>query len=409
MYLTLSKRFEFCASHRCYVPEWSEAQNFDAFGDESRGEHGHGHNYDLFLIFHGQVDAKTGMMINFSDIKEKVNKLLAENYDHKYINQDTAAFSKMVPTEENLAGTILSQAKSLFQNHGAQPVVCHLNQSAVSSATAFADGRAERCRTIHFSVARRTYSPHMSEEENLKLFGISAAPSGHGHNYRLNIVWGENTADKNVRAVSEGKVQKSSAQISSELDHKNLNVDVPGLKGEAITTETLARHIWKKLEQQLPLKRIRLYENPDFFVECHGENAFFMGVATEFSAAHRLHSGALSAKENEAVYGKCNNPSGHGHQYRVECTVAGKLDEKSGTVMDLMKLNGILSGSISTWSYKNLDMEAEEFKNKPSTGENIVTALWKKLESTLGNKLYRLRLWETPNNRFTIRREVHTT
>ena len=86
MYLTLSKRFEFSASHRLYNPKWSHEQNYAAFGDECGGAHGHGHNYTAHLVFHGPVDPDSGMMLNIATIKSRMNTLLESRYDHKYLN-----------------------------------------------------------------------------------------------------------------------------------------------------------------------------------------------------------------------------------------------------------------------------------------------------------------------------------
>jgi 6-pyruvoyltetrahydropterin/6-carboxytetrahydropterin synthase len=123
-----------------------------------------------------------------------------------------------------------------------------------------------------------------------------------------------------------------------------------------------------------------------------------------FSAAHRLHSPVLSEEENVALYGKCNNPRGHGHLYRTEATVGGQFDERSGTLMDFVSFQNAIGEAVRPWQDKHLDLETEEFRNKPSTGENIVQALWPRFDSRLDGRLVRLRLWETANNRFTLRR-----
>ena len=182
MYLTISKRFEFCASHRCYRPDWPEEQNLAAFGKEAGGQYGHGHNYTAGFVFHGPVDAVTGMMINVVDIKQRIKPLLDGRYDHKYLNADTSSFNTVVPTAENLAAQLLREVKPLFEGEPVQPVVCHLQQSPTTEATAYADGRVERHEWLAFSAARTTSSPHLSDLENKRLFGIAASPSGHGHN-----------------------------------------------------------------------------------------------------------------------------------------------------------------------------------------------------------------------------------
>ena len=117
-----------------------------------------------------------------------------------------------------------------------------------------------------------------------------------------------------------------------------------------------------------------------------------------------MHAPGFSDAANLSLYGKCNNPRGHGHLYLTEATIGGQYDERSGT---LYSFTSLLSGSenaLRPWQNKHLDLETEEFRETPSTGENIVHALWPKFNSSLNDQLVRLRLWETLNNRFTLRR-----
>ena len=96
------------------------------------------------------------------------------------------------------------------------------------------------------------------------------------------------------------------------------------------TTENIARDIWRRLEPRLSearngsLHAIRVYETPDLYVDYFGETAVFRVTRRyEFAASHRLHSVELSEEENRQLYGKCNNPYGHGHNYVVEVSVRG--------------------------------------------------------------------------------------
>jgi 6-pyruvoyltetrahydropterin/6-carboxytetrahydropterin synthase len=408
-YLTISKRFEFSASHRCYRPEWSDDQNLAVFGREARGRYGHGHNYEVNFAFHGPVDALTGMMLNVVAIKQRVKPLLDRRYDHKYLNADTPPFNTVVPTAENLAAQLLKEVQPLFETEKVHPVACHLSQSPIIEATAYADGRVERHVWLEFSATRTTCSPHLSEQENKQFFGIAASPSGHGHNYRLRITLAGKVHPEHGMLSTDLESRKALESIHAELDHRNLNKDVPKLQGLPMTTEILARFVWERLKGSLPVRRVRLYEKSDFFAEYHGQNKFCMGIKRDFYAAHRLHNPHLSDEENRQIYGKCDNPQGHGHQYRVECTIAGQLDERSGILFPLGKLLQGVESAVMPWDYKHLDLETEDFVTQPSTGENIVGTLWPRVGAALGRPLYRLRLWETPNNRFTFREGVDST
>jgi 6-pyruvoyltetrahydropterin/6-carboxytetrahydropterin synthase len=123
-----------------------------------------------------------------------------------------------------------------------------------------------------------------------------------------------------------------------------------------------------------------------------------------FSAAHRLHVPSFSDAQNTELFGKCNNPRGHGHRYVTEATISGEYEERSGTVANFDELRHSLDQAIAPWRDKHLDLETEEFRERPSTGENIVRALWPKIDNALQQRLVRLRLWETDNNRFSLRR-----
>jgi 6-pyruvoyltetrahydropterin/6-carboxytetrahydropterin synthase len=171
-----------------------------------------------------------------------------------------------------------------------------------------------------------------------------------------------------------------------------------------MTTERLADYIFEKVAATMPLERVRLHEREDIFAEYWKEAKYFLGMRQVFHAAHRLHAPALSLEENAALFGRCNNPRGHGHRYVAEATIGGTLDERSGTLFSFSSLARAMTDALAPWQDKHLDLETAEFRENPSTGENIVQALWRRLAPPLDDRLVRLRLWETPNNRFTLRR-----
>jgi 6-pyruvoyltetrahydropterin/6-carboxytetrahydropterin synthase len=188
------------------------------------------------------------------------------------------------------------------------------------------------------------------------------------------------------------------------LDHKNLNDEVRELDGVPITTECLSKFVLERLAVGLPVNRVRLYEMDQFFAEYDVAGVCSMGLLSGFNASHRLHSPLLDDFQNQHVYGKCNNPAGHGHWYKVESTLSGNLDLRTGALEDLSEFSLILDNALRKWEGKHLDLETDDFRNRPSTSENIIQTLWPRLDDPLGGKLTRLRLWETANNRFTLRR-----
>jgi 6-pyruvoyltetrahydropterin/6-carboxytetrahydropterin synthase len=190
----------------------------------------------------------------------------------------------------------------------------------------------------------------------------------------------------------------------SELDHKNLNREVPALVDRPITTESLAQYLHERAQPIVPLARVRLHERDDFFAEYWADRRSLLGMRMPFAAAHRLHAPMLAPEVNFELYGKCNNPRGHGHEYVSEATIGGEYDARTGTVFRFDVFKSGIERALHRWHDKHLDLETDDFRDRPSTGENIVQALWPKMNAQLNDQLVRLRVWETPNNRFALRR-----
>ena len=121
----------------------------------------------------------------------------------------------------------------------------------------------------------------------------------------------------------------------------------------------------------------------------------------KFSACHRLHSKVLTDEENKNIYGPCNNPNGHGHNYTVEVTVKGPVDESTGMVMNLTDLKQAINQAVmKPLDHKNIDKDVEYFKDRTSTVENIIIFIWDNMQSQLHDSslLYRIKLYETDKN-----------
>ena len=119
-----------------------------------------------------------------------------------------------------------------------------------------------------------------------------------------------------------------------------------------------------------------------------------------FSAAHRVHNPSLSDDENRRLFGKCNNPNWHGHNYILDVSVKGTLDEKTGYVIDLTRVKEITEQHVvSKVDHRNLNLEVDFLQGVIPTTENVVVAFWRVLEPALRPaKLTKLVLWETVNN-----------
>jgi 6-pyruvoyltetrahydropterin/6-carboxytetrahydropterin synthase len=109
--IELGRRYRFAASHRLYSPQFSEEENCRVYGKCSN-PFGHGHNYVLEVNLSGEVDPATGMIANLADLDNFVEQQIIEPFDHRYLNEEVAAFRETVPTTENLCVEIFRRLRS---------------------------------------------------------------------------------------------------------------------------------------------------------------------------------------------------------------------------------------------------------------------------------------------------------
>lgn len=174
------------------------------------------------------------------------------------------------------------------------------------------------------------------------------------------------------------------------------------------TAEQLALHVRDRLAGSLaglPVARIRLIDEPQVVVECHPRETDDVDVTRryEFSASHRLHSPGLSADENLRVFGKCNNPAGHGHNYGLEVTLRG-TPGPTGELLEADAFDRLVEERVvDRWDHRNLNEDLEEFAGVNPTAEEIVRVAWDRLEGAFAAAtdratLHRLKLRETDRN-----------
>lgn len=282
-------------------------------------------------------------------------------------------------------------------------------------AAPLAPPRVRVTRRVEFAAAHHLRIPH-APEESLRIFGAHADPHGHGHNYEVWV-----TLDSPVDPVTGFGVNVATLksilidEVVQPFDGKDLATQVPELAERPATMESVALAIWSRLTSRTgaaALAVVRVSEHPRLWVEYRGEMDDTMRPdatprasltrAVEISAAHRLSSEALSDDENRALYGKCANPNGHGHNYRIEVTVRGAVDPRTGTLIDLSLLDRVIDTQVvSRLDHKHLDLDVPEFRGRVSTGENIALVVWDLLVGSLPHgALDKVRVIETTNNAF---------
>lgn len=126
-----------------------------------------------------------------------------------------------------------------------------------------------------------------------------------------------------------------------------------------------------------------------------------------FNAAHRLHCPEWTAEKNDMVFGKCNNPNFHGHNYDLTVSVTGEVDPQTGYVIDMKVLKDIIAEEVEEpFDHKNLNLDVAEFANLNPTAENIVIVIWNRVRKRINKDMdLEVVLYETPRNFVTYKGE----
>lgn len=136
----------------------------------------------------------------------------------------------------------------------------------------------------------------------------------------------------------------------------------------------------------------------------------YMTRTENFSAAHRLHNPRLSANENQKLFGKCNSPNGHGHNYKLEVTIRQTIDKNTGLCYNLDYLKAAINDNVmALLDHQHIDLDVSYFRDQGivSTTENLAVFIWNQLQSKLGNGiLYKVILHETDKNKFVYKGEL---
>ncbi|MBW4551271.1 MAG: 6-carboxytetrahydropterin synthase [Aphanocapsa sp. GSE-SYN-MK-11-07L] len=258
-------------------------------------------------------------------------------------------------------------------------------------------------RRAEFSASHRYWLPELSEVENIHRFGACTRFPGHGHNYVLYVSMLGNLDQYGMVLNLSDVKQVIRQQVTSQLDFAYLNEVWPEFQHSLPTTENLARLIWQRLADHLPLFNIQLFEHPRLWADYQGNDMeATLSVGTHFSAAHRLALDHLSYEENCEIYGKCARPNGHGHNYHLEVTVKGEIDPQTGMIVDLVALEKVIEDCVvEPFDHTFLNKDIAYFAQVVPTAENIAVHIRDLLQQPiqdLGASLYRVKLIESPNN-----------
>jgi 6-pyruvoyltetrahydropterin/6-carboxytetrahydropterin synthase len=258
--------------------------------------------------------------------------------------------------------------------------------------------------------------PDWSDERNREVFGRWASPYNHGHNYILDVTASGPVDPVNGMVVNIKRIDDVlKREVIQVFDQRSINDEVSAFRNQSSTLENLLRYFAETLTaafaaewpgQPISLTHLRLEEMPTLWAELDLEHDMMTLTRTyEFAAAHRLQADALPASENLALYGKCNNPAGHGHNYVLEVTVTGKPDPTTGMMVDLGALDSTVHTEVvDRYDHKHLNLDLPEFVGRVTTSEVVAQEIWDRLDGKVPAQLYRVRLWETARNAFEVTR-----
>jgi len=264
-------------------------------------------------------------------------------------------------------------------------------------------------RVAEFSAGHRYWVNDLSEDENRRRFGRYASPMTHGHNYRLTATYEGPMDPAHGMVVNIVDLKAAIHQaVVQPLDQTCLNDQVAEFRRRPPTLENLV--LWMRTALASPPRPVRLValkleETRRLYAEWEVEADPMVTLTRtyEFCAAHRLHVDQLSAQENLSLFGKCNNPAGHGHNYVLEVTVAGEPDPNSGMIVSLTELDEIVNRLVvERYDHKHLNVDVPEFQHTNPTSEAIVQHIFDTLERALPVRLHRVRLHETARNAFEV-------
>jgi 6-pyruvoyltetrahydropterin/6-carboxytetrahydropterin synthase len=259
----INRRAEFSASHRYWLPEWSEAENQASFGACTQFP-GHGHNYELYVAMLGELD-QYGMVLNLSDVKHVIRKEVTGQLNFAYLNEVWPEFQQTLPTTENIARVIWQRLAPHL------PIV---NIQLFEHPRLWADYKGNGMEAYlsvgtHFSAAHRLALNSLSYEENCEIYGKCARPNGHGHNYHLEVTIKGEINPRTGMIVDLVALEKTIADVVVEpFDHTFLNKDIAYFADVVPTAENIAVRIKDLLQEPIralgaSLHKIKLIESPN--------------------------------------------------------------------------------------------------------------------------------------------------
>jgi len=265
----INRRAQFSASHRYWLPEFSDTENRQRFGPCINAP-GHGHNYVLYVSMAGDLD-EYGMVLNLSDVKQVIKREVTAPLDFSHLNDAWPEFQHTLPTTEYLAKVIWAR----LAPHLPLVNIQLFEHPELWSDYSGNDMEAFLTISTHFSAAHRLASPRLSYEENCEIYGKCARPHGHGHNYHLEVTVKGQIDPRTGMLVDLAALQAAiDEHVVDPFDHTFLNKDIPYFADVVPTAENIAVHIRDLLQGPIAelgasLHKVKLIESPNNSAEVY--------------------------------------------------------------------------------------------------------------------------------------------
>jgi 6-pyruvoyltetrahydropterin/6-carboxytetrahydropterin synthase len=256
-----------------------------------------------------------------------------------------------------------------------------------------------------FSCAHRYWNPLHEASWNAAYFGPLAEI--HGHNYTVTLTVSGGVDPVTGIVVNLVDVKEWLAQGVAPFENRCVDAASAVMGGLQPSTENIARVLWSRVEPLIGgsparLDAVRVAESEALWSEFRGEtNMVYVTRVYDFSAAHRLHAEGISDLDNERIFGKCNRPGGHGHNYVLEVTVKGQVDAETGFAYHLETLDRVVTEQVlDAMDHRNLNTDVPQFAHLNPTTENLAIAIWDAIGPAVGEALHKVRVQETARNAF---------
>lgn len=250
----------FSAAHNYFLPKLSDAQNREIFGRYASAE-GHGHNYRVEIEVAGEVDPRTGMVVNIVEIDRTLKADIISVLDGRFLNREIDFFQSHAPSTENittfvrerLIGKLPREAQLVGVTVWEMDTLWASWHDEASGKPNMNDSAVTLTRMYDFCASHRLHSEHLSAEENQQVFGKCNNANGHGHNYEIEVsITGTPPVDTGMLYSLEKLDNVVDEAVLKPFDHKHLNLDLPDFAGVNPTSEMLAVIIWRRLAAHLP-------------------------------------------------------------------------------------------------------------------------------------------------------------